>query len=307
MIISRITAGLGNQMFQYAAGLALAEARRTVLKLDVSWFSHHSGLEGHNRYALSCFNITEQFATAEEINHVRGPWLTRTGRGVRRVVRTLKLDGMLKQYSRDSHWHHVTWRHFDLRVADLPDNTYLDGLCHAEGYFAGIDGLLRQHFTFRYPATPEIAALATEIASGKSIAVHFRRGDYVRNPVFASELGALGNAYYHRAFAIMREHFPHATFYIFSDDIETVARDMNPPGPHYFVRCIPAWHDHDVLRLMSLCDHAIISNSTFAWWGAWLIRNPDKIVIAPTPWCVSTERNQSHIVPAHWLQVSRDD
>ena len=80
MIITWLSGGLGNQMFQYAAGLALAERRRTVLKLDVSWFREDPGYEAHNRYALSCLNITEQFATQQEIERVRGVQFTRTER-----------------------------------------------------------------------------------------------------------------------------------------------------------------------------------------------------------------------------------
>jgi len=57
MIITRLQAGLGNQMFQYAAGLALAERWRTIQKLDLSWFRFDPLQESHNRYSLNCFNI----------------------------------------------------------------------------------------------------------------------------------------------------------------------------------------------------------------------------------------------------------
>ena len=92
MIITRLFGGLGNQMFQYAAGLALAGRRRIVLKLDVSWFREDPAYEAHNRYALSCFNLTEPFATQEEIDRVRGVALTRTERwSTARRVRTASL------------------------------------------------------------------------------------------------------------------------------------------------------------------------------------------------------------------------
>ena len=76
MIITRLLGGLGNQMFQYAAGLALAHARRTVLKLDVSWFREYAEFESHNRYGLDCFNVSEVLATREEIDRVKGRALT---------------------------------------------------------------------------------------------------------------------------------------------------------------------------------------------------------------------------------------
>ena len=73
MIISRLTGGLGNQMFQYAAGLALAHQHLTVLKLDAGWFSiFHEPGGRRSRYALHCFNVQEQFATQEEIAWLLG-------------------------------------------------------------------------------------------------------------------------------------------------------------------------------------------------------------------------------------------
>ena len=91
MIITSLTGGLGNQMFQYAAGLALAERRRTVLKLDVSWFRHYENFEAHNIYGLHCFNILEQFATADEIARLCGRPLTFAERCVLPVARRLRL------------------------------------------------------------------------------------------------------------------------------------------------------------------------------------------------------------------------
>src|SRR5471030_2005227 len=107
MIITRLTGGLGNQMFQYAAGLALAEQRRTVLKLDVSWFKVDPQYEAHNRYALSCFNVTEQFATQEEIERVQGVTLTRTERWATRLARPLRLYRYANRHAGPANLHHA--------------------------------------------------------------------------------------------------------------------------------------------------------------------------------------------------------
>lgn len=301
MIVTRLYGGLGNQMFQYAAGLALAEQRRTVLKLDVSWFREYADHAAHNRYALSCFNITEQFATAEEIDRVRGFPLTRTERLSLAFARAFHLPRSIARFA--SFRRHLG--EGDLASpADLlatSDDSYLDGGWQSEAFFAPVANLLRLHFSFRYPPQPAVSELAARIRSGSSAAIHFRRGDYVRDPKFNRTLGVLGLDYYERALALLRQRAPDATLYIFSDDIEAIAQEFRPTGPHVFVRVTEPWHSFDELRLMSLCDHAILSNSTFAWWSAWLHPDATRLVIAPTPWFAGDPDKSRHIQPARWL------
>jgi hypothetical protein len=303
MIITSLTGGLGNQMFQYAAGLALAEHRRTVLKLDVSWFRDDPVYEAHNRYALSCLNITEQFATQEEIDRVRGVQFTRTERWAVALARTVRLNHYARRHAAPANWHQPPTFAFYPQFFEQPDNTYLNGMFQSEKFFAPAANLLRAQFSFRYPPTPEVAALAARIRSGPSAAVHFRRGDYQRNASFAREIGALDIAYYHRAVRLLRERSPEATLYVFSDDIDTVAREFTPPGPHVFVRCVAPWHPWDKVRLMALCDHLAIANSTFSWWAAWLNPSPTKLVIAPEPWFANSTLDGADIVPATWVRL----
>lgn len=305
MIITWLSGGLGNQMFQYAAGLALAERRRTVLKLDVSWFREDPGYEAHNRYALSCLNITEQFATQQEIERVRGVQFTRTERWSAALARAVRLRQYAARHSIRGNWHQPPTFAFYPQFFEQPDNTYLNGMFQSEKFFGDATNLLRLHFSFRYPPQPEVASLAERIRSGPSAAVHFRRGDYTRNATFAREIGALDLSYYDRAVRMLRERSPEAKLYVFSDDIEAVAREFRPPGPHEFVRCVKPWHAHDKIRLMSLCDHIAIANSTFSWWAAWLNPAPGKLVIAPDPWFDQSPHDASDIVPASWVRLPR--
>ncbi len=305
MIITWLSGGLGNQMFQYAAGLALAERRRTVLKLDPTWFREDPTYAPHNRYALSCFHITEQFATADEVERAKGIRLTRTERWARAAAGALRLRHVAAFGRQPGHLHQPPTFAFYPEFFDQPDGTYLGGMFQSERFFAPVADLLRLQFSIRYPAAPGVAGVAARIRSGPSVAVHVRRGDYATNAGFRRELGVLDPVYHERAFRLVRERHPAATFYVFSDDIEAVAREIRPPGPHVFVRPQPGWPAHDELRLMSLCDHFIIANSTFSWWAAWLGTNPGKLVVAPDPWFSGPDRDVSDVVPSGWLRLPR--
>ncbi len=305
MIISWLTGGLGNQMFQYAAGLALAEHRRTVLKLDPGWFRHDPTCASHNSYSLSCFNITEQFATQEEIDRVRGVTLTTTERWSIAAARALRFYRYANRHAAPANWHQPPTFRFYPEFFAQPDNTYLNGMFQSEQFFAPVEKLLRAHFSFRYPASPSVAALGAQIRSGPSAAIHFRRGDYARDPKFNREIGVVGLDYYTRAVQLLRERSPDATLYIFSDEIEAVSHEFTPPGPHHFVRAGHDWHPWDELRLMSQCEHLAIANSSFSWWAAWLNPSLSKLVIAPTPWFAHSEHDEADIVPSCWIRIPR--
>jgi Glycosyl transferase family 11 len=305
MIITRLTGGLGNQMFQYAAGLALAEHRRTVVKLDVTWFHFDPQYEAHNRYALSCFNLTEQFATQEEIERVQGVPLTRTERWAAQLARALRLRQYANRHAAPGNLHYAADFGYYPDFFEQPDNTYLHGMWQSELFFNPVANLLRLHFSFRYPMQPQVTEMLARIRQGgPSVAVHFRRGDYQRNATFNREIGVLDLAYYDRAMARLLEKHPNLTFYVFSDDIDAIERDFRPTAPCIFVRATEHWHSYDKIRLMSACDHAIISNSTFAWWAAWLNPNPAKSVIAPDPWFAGGLQNGRDVIPQSWQRLA---
>lgn len=309
MIITWLTGGLGNQMFQYAAGLALAERHRTVLKLDVSWYRADPAYEAHNRYALSCWNITEQFATQEEIDRAHGIRLTRTERWSVALARALRLRRYVAGLHHPGRAYYARALTGDpAALAGLPDGTWLHGMWQSEDNFAPAAPLLRLHFTPRYPLSPSARACADAIAASRpAVAVHFRRGDYARNPDFARDLGVLGPDYYAAAVERIRARVPQSSLFVFSDDIEAVRREFHPGLPCHFYRGPSPLHAHEKIHLMSLCDHAVISNSTFAWWGAWLHGgdSPDRIVIAPEPWFANPALDGAAVVPRRWTRLAR--
>ena len=328
MIITRLFGGLGNQMFQYAAGLALAEQYRSPLKLDVSAFAKLAHTEAHNRYALHCLNVVEQFATANEVRTFTDSRFNLFGRGCLRAAEALgmrslagRIDnlkhsqinrsvaggwGRRALFSATTRWHIPPVLSFYPAFRTLGPAAYLDGLFQSERFFTSVADLLRLHFTYRFPALPAVAEVAARISSeGPSAAVHFRRGDYVSNKTYQQTLGPVGPNYYQRAVARLREQHPDAVLYIFSDDIDAVEREFRPGGRHHFIRAVKPWHAYDKIRLMSLCDHQIIANSTFSWWAAWLNPSPVKTVIAPTPWFSDGSLDGNDLVPPAWQRLER--
>lgn len=306
MIITRLLGGLGNQMFQYAAGIALAHRRRTVLKLDVDWFKEDPELEAHNRYALGCLNVCEQFATREEIERLRGRPFRRTEAWLAAAARLLRLQRLAEMHEHRGRWLIQSGPSYADALTAAQDATYIDGMWQSEKCFGGESApIVRQHFTFRYPAPAAVEEMAQVIRSRPSAFVHFRRGDYERNATFREDIGVLGLDYYRRAEEHLLAQHPDVTLFVFSDDIDAVERAYKPKAPCVFVRCVKPWHAHDKIRLMSLCGHGIISNSTFAWWGAWLGSTGERTIIAPDPWLAGRPSESSDVVCASWKRLAR--
>lgn len=304
MIITKLFCGLGNQMFQYAAGMALAHERNTVLKLDVSWFSQGNAAVAHERYWLDCFVLNAQFATEQELEwcrgHQRNTAEVRFGRllskiGLRRYSELLPTGG---------HWHIQPQFHFYPEFFNLPDGTVIDGTFQSEKFFAPVAKILQRHFGFRYETTREVAALMEQIKGCEAVAVHFRRGDLLTSA--KSTQDPLEAGYYRTCLDLLGKRVRNPKFFIFSDDVEFARGCGICPEGSVFVDCVEAWNAYDDIRLMSLCRHFIIANSTFSWWGAWLSGNEEKIVFRPEPWLATRpQHNLRDVCPEGWIAIPR--
>ena len=115
-----------------------------------------------------------------------------------------------------------------------------------------------------------------------SVSIHIRRGDYVDNPNLE-----LLDDYYIKALDLILGHLKIKNILVFSDDIIWTKLYFSKKLSTYEakkVHYIERLEDYEDMYLMSLCRHNIIANSSFSWWGSYLNKNPNKMVIAPMKW-----------------------
>jgi Glycosyl transferase family 11 len=288
MIVVRLCGGLGNQLFQYAAGRRLANARQEVLVLDLGWYARTPPTDTPRAYELGNYPIRARPATAVEALWCR----LHEGRLLRRM-------SFLPRRWR--HWREKGFE-FDPAVLDLPDSIYLDGYWQSHHYFEDAADLIRADFTPIAPFGPQDEKIAALIATGDAVSVHVRRGDYVAHHPAATAHGQCSLDYYKAALVHILPHVKTPHFFVFSDDPAWARENLLLPGPSTFVDHNGPASAFQDLRLMSLCKHQITANSSFSWWGAWLNSRPDKIVIAPKQW-FADPRNTDSLTPDDWLRL----
>jgi hypothetical protein len=126
-----------------------------------------------------------------------------------------------------------------------------------------------------------------------TVSIHVRRGDYVNLPEH-HPLCSLD--YYDKSLNILKDK--EYNYLVFSDDLEWCR--LNFPSSYTFVD----EEDYISLYMMSMCDHNIIANSTFSWWGAWLNTNEDKKVIYPKQWFGPMYSGSiADRIPEDWIQI----
>jgi hypothetical protein len=291
MIITQLTGGLGNQMFQYAAGRCLAYSLNTELKLDISLFRQDKLRD----YDLSVFSITEAFAADADLNRVRYP-LPRTIKNPAKLLKWVIHNDAPIRFVKERQFH------FDPAFFTIKDNVYLEGYWQSEKYFKKIEPLIRKEFRFRNTPGAQVQELSERIREGNAISMHIRRADFVTNPSANATHGACSVGYYQKAIEKISHLAKDPRFWIFSDDPAWVKKNISIDFPSY---CISDHHlkNYEDMYLMSCCRHHIIANSSFSWWGAYLGSYPEKIVIAPERWFKKTDKNTEDLLPESWIQL----
>ncbi len=289
MILIALKGGLGNQMFQYALGRTISLKNNDTLSLDTGGLSRANDVgDIYRPFALNAFAIRAQVATPEEVQSLKYP------------------HGALSKLCRRFEFKVLLRRHvgFEPSILAKRGDLYLDGYWQSPKYFEAIRTTLLEDFTLLSPMSGSAESIANRMHVSTSVSVHIRRGDYVANQKVAASYGPCTELYYKRAVAEIIKHIPNPTWFIFSDDIDWVKDTLTFPGTVIYVSGEAA-NDQEELLLMAACAHNIIANSSFSWWGAWLNQNPEKVVIAPSPWFDTRPQDHADLLPSSWIQVPK--
>jgi hypothetical protein len=292
MICVRLEGGLGNQMFQYAAGRSLAIKHNTNLLLDVSSLGKRNRVT-HREYELDCFGHKGIIASKNQVKSIPR---------ARILAPFSKLIGPWTAYvEKKSGFNEV--------FEQLPDQSYLIGFWQSCRYFSSAAVDVCNDFARTKDLSSKSKLVLEKISIlHSSVSMHIRRGDYISSPKAASHHGSLDLNFYRTAIENISHKIGQPNFFIFSDDIAWCRENFSYLKnvsfvDHNYGR--DSWQD---IILMSHCKHSIIANSSFSWWAAWMgdqrYNKSSRIVIAPNRWFL-TKNNSSLIdrFPSSWTLI----
>ncbi len=296
ILISHLTGGLGNQLFQYAAAFALARRSGASLGIDTSCYdyTHEAGRD----YQLPHFSIADPVITPSRTSRFAYKLSSaeRTGlRSIAAITRTAL--GLTDIHEAEAYHYHPIQL-----PSPAPARVRLRGYWQSPRYFEDAQDALRQSLAFAHPLSDAAQQIDARIQSANSpVSLHVRRGDYLR----VRPEAVLPIAYHQKAIDHLAQSVADPTYVVFSDDITWARTHLPLPGEPVFVTADAPLPAHEDLRLMSRCRHHIIANSSFSWWGAWLNPLPDKRVIAPKFWLGTPDSHYPDLYPAEWTVLTQ--
>ena len=296
MITIKMKGRLGNQLFQYAFAKELAE-RTNDKDIVIDWeyvdsrhIQNDDGWEDslkdfQTNYTIGKGEINfiqsmlwEITQIVEKLTWKMGKWLNRSFEIPSIWAKFISVFGVY--YYRNGY--------IELSMYPITKNKIIYGYFESPKYFSGVDDIIRNEITPKYPTIKGNQDLLKKIEEKESICLTIRRGDFYTEE--NSEIyGVCNENYYYQGIKYIKTIYPDAIVVVFSDDIKWAKDNIRIDGEVYFESGIdPLW---EKVRLMASCKHFVISNSTFSWWVQHLSSNPNKIVIAPSVWRKDGKKN----------------
>jgi hypothetical protein len=286
MIISELTGGLGNQMFQYAFGYSLARQNET----DFLFWYKQLDSNTQRELEITYFNISALEAQKNDFQSIGYPPTLKEQILEKLRLRTLPF---LKEKT------------FTFDTSNLLHSTNLlvQGYWQSDKYFSNYSSEIQNEFTFREELRSKNIKIAEKMMYEDSVSVHVRRGDYATNVITNAHHGLCSIEYYQEGMSLIERTIKNPIYYFFSDDLKWVNENLQTKKKAYYIDWNTGRASFKDMQLMSHCKHNLIANSSFSWWGAWLNTNPQKIVIAPRRWFNDTSIDTSDLIPDNWITI----
>ena len=291
MRVVKLKGGLGNQMFQYAYAKLIEQRTGETVKLDFSSFSSLKN-DAIRVPRIERFILSLEAATKRDVAALC--LFPHVGKSQSFFYRC---GIMLEKTFNTKYFFEPNRAYIDPN--ELLKYTYYDGYWQSYRYVDEVADKLRMDFVPRAPLAEQSQETQREMMGQNSVFIGVRRGDYAAE---ASHYGVFSNNYYRTAMDLIERRVDSPVFYVFSNDIEWCKKNMDW-GSHkvLFRDNEKQMDDFDELILMSSCKHAIVVNSTYNWWGAYLISNPDKIIVCPSKWFFDDK--PIDIIPPQWTKI----
>jgi hypothetical protein len=255
--------------------------------LDISDFKKINNRTFQLKYF---FNITNSIATNKEVKSILG---MRRFFLIRRILK--KINKITPNLLIEEPYI------FNERFLEVENSIYLQGYWQNYNYFLSYKKKLQNIFKLKSLSSKDILFSDHYLKMNNLTSVHIRKGDYI-NKNNKNIFNQLGTKYYMDSISYIKNMVSKPFFFIFSDDYNWVKDNIKLPHNEYILM------DHSLdslidFKLMSLCQHHIIANSTFSWWPAWLKdEKRGDIVIAPKKWLNTNLEPKGMIMPS-WVQI----
>jgi hypothetical protein len=289
MITGKIKGGLGNQLFQYAflKGLSYRLNEPNHFCLDTAIYKK----KNNRSLEIKDFKIVDNNEKEEDIRK-------RMAHAFEFGTSAYKIATVIDSITDFGYFFEKDRKY--IRFEKLCRYNYFDGYWQSEKYF----NFIREQILADLELKLEINYDQYIIESHNSCAIGFRRGDYFKNKKSLKIYDVCNELYYENAIRYMNDKYSDVIFYVFSDDVRWVKENFNFKNNKVkYINENKELSPAAELKIMSKCKHAIIPNSTFSWWGAWLIEGEEKKIICPKGWYANGMPND--IIPESWIQIDK--
>lgn len=292
MVYVRMMGGLGNQLFQFAAGYALSRREKQELRLDTSFFDS----KNKRQFKLNDFCISDSIEIINKTPNNRNKFLQN-----RYVNKTLRILEVENPYIFNNQIYILEGKFvvLDSYFAEGAKSYYLDGYFQAPRYFNSFRDDIVKQLTLKPYILNSIKSYIEDVNSVESVAVHVRRGDFLKaKNDYTGFHYLLDSTYYNCAFDYVQKHILKPVFYCFSDDIEWVKKEIVGDYDIRFINIQGDKADLKEFEIMRNCKHIITANSTFSWWASWLNLNSEAIHIVP-----QRQYGNNEMIPNEWIKL----